>query len=223
MAYKLRLLVRIAALMFALAVALLSCSPRPGPSEGSLTYRGPVELSTEPGEYVAGTDILYVGASEGRAEFQIEGQPARKKIGDSLDWHGEAVDGVDLKLNLRVLLITEQSVHTGGTVAIEVRNASPRSMPVDTGSANKFTVAVTYAVEKGERIPGSLLSYEGKDEERGAVLGGVEGYPYRKAGDSIDWEGRLRDNVWLRLNLRVLFFNDKTLRVGGLATIWLER
>ena len=52
-------------------------------------------------------------------------------------------------------------------------------------------------------------------------MGGMEEYPYRKTGDSILWEGALRDGVCARLDLRVLQFDDKGLRVGGLVTLWI--
>jgi len=52
-------------------------------------------------------------------------------------------------------------------------------------------------------------------------MGGVEGYAYRKVGDSIFWEGSLRDGVYLRLDVRVVQFDDSGLRVTGLATIWI--
>lgn len=205
------------------AGAFSSCLAKPKTPEGGLLYKGPVEISVGPGHRIAGTDILYVGLSDGMgmAEFEIEGQRARKKVGDSLDWKGEPVAGVSLTLNLRVLLITEQAAHTGGTVAMTIAAPSPREIHLGEMDSPKFNMPVTYRVAKGEYIPGSLLSYQGRDEERGAQLGGIEEYPYRKTGDSIVWEGELRDNVFLRLDMRVLLFNENALHVGGLATVWL--
>ncbi len=200
-----------------------SCLRSGETAEGALTYTGPTEISLKPGETLPGTDIVYVGLSDSMAEFTIEGQKALKKAGDSLDWKGEPVDGVQLDLGLRLLLLTDQAVHTGGTVKIEVANAVLTAQPVDTESPIKFGVPVTYGVERGESIPGTLISYEERDEDKGVKLGGVEDYAYRKTGDSIVWEGKLRDNVWLRLDLRVLFSSDTSLHVGGTATVWLER
>ena len=79
---------------------------------------------------------------------------------------------------------------------------------------------MAYNVARGKYIPGTLVKYLGKEKE-GAHLEGVEGHPYRKIADSIVWEGKLRENVYLRLNLRVLFITEDTLRVGGMATIWI--
>lgn len=209
-----------AALMLA---ALAGCFLRGGAPAGALTYKGPAEISLKPGETLTGTDIVYVGLSDSMAEFTIEGQRALKKAGDSLDWKGEPVEGVKLDLGLRLLLLTDQTVHTGGTVDIEVANAEPVAQPVESESPIKFGVPVTYGIDRGEMIPGTLISYEERDEDRGAKLGGIEDYAYRKTGDSIVWEGKLRGNVWLRLDVRVLFYNETSLRVGGIATLWLEK
>ena len=204
-----------------LLAALLGCNLNPQPPSGALTYKGPTEVKVEPGKTVPGSDILYVGISDKMAEFKIGGQRALKKVGDSLDWQGTPTPGVQLELNLRILLVTEQALHAGGTIDVQVENPTPRAAALDTGSQTKFSVPVTYGVDLGKNIPGTLLAYQGRDEEKGAKLGGIADYPYRKMGDSVVWEGKLRDNVSLKLDLRVLFFNENSLRVGGVATLWL--
>jgi len=226
MAQKLRHLRRAAltlGLLLPILLVFMSCLSNPTPSLDTLVYKGPVEISVEPDEHLPGTDILYVGITNGMAEFEIEGQRALKKIGDSLDWHGTPIDGVELDLGLRVLLMTDQTVHAGGTITIKIDQPTPRESALDTASTTKFSVPVTYGVKPGDNIPGTLISYEEQEEGKGARLGGIKDYPYRKTGDSVVWEGKLQDNVALRLDLRVLFFNDNTLRVGGVATLWLEK
>ena len=81
-----------------------------------------------------------------------------------------------------------------------------------------YYAPVAYGMAPGALIPGTLYSYVGTTEE-GAELSGIEGYPYRKSGDSIIWNGKLRDGVYLKLNARVVQYDDKGLRVGGIATI----
>ncbi len=205
------------------AVALsVSCLRRPSLAPGSLLYKGPTELSVKPGESFPGTSLQYVGITDKMAEMRIEGQRALKKTGDSLDWSGSPSAGVQLDLAMRILLISEQSLHAGGTVSLEITDVDPQAGTVNSASETRFTVPVTYAVDKGEALAGTLITYEGRDEEKGARLGGIPDYPYRKTGDSIIWEGRLRDNVSLRLDLRVLLYSESTLRVGGTATIWVD-
>ena len=70
-------------------------------------------------------------------------------------------------------------------------------------------------------IPGTLYRYAGVNDE-GAELDGVEGYRYRKSGDSIVWSGKLRDRVYLDLHVRVIQYDEKGLRVGGIATILIS-
>jgi hypothetical protein len=91
---------------------------------------------------------------------------------------------------------------------------------VRTTSAVHYSGPVIYSVKLGQRIPGTTVTYEGHGED-GAQLGGTGDYPFRKEGDSVLWEGQLRDGVYLRLDVRAVQFDDRNLRVAGLATIWL--
>ena len=207
--------------LVAVLAALVSCLPEPTPDEGTLSYSGPIELSVEPGSEIPGTDLSYVGISDSMAEFIIADQKALKKIGDSLDWEGDPLKGIHLELGLRVLLITEQAVHTGGKVTLQIGGAAPEASDADAPEAAKFTVPVTYGVDLGESIPGTLITYQGRDPDKGARLG-IQDYPFRKVGDSIVWKGRLRSDALLELDLRVLYFNDESLHVGGLATVLLQ-
>ena len=200
-------------------LAFASCLPQKTQTEGELVYRGPIELAVEPGQKVTGTDILYVGLSDEMAEFIIADMQALKKVGDSLDWEGEPVAGARLQLNLRILLLGQEAVRTGGTISLEILDPVVEAATIPT-TGIKFAVPVTYGLKQGEAIPGTSITYRGRDESRGAELD-MEGYPYRRVGDSIVWEGKLRDDVGLQLDLRVLFFSEDTLRVGGLATLWL--
>jgi len=211
-----------ASVVYAAAALSTGCLRRPNLAPGSLLYKGPTELSVKPGQSFPGTGLQYVGMTDKMAEVRIDGQRALKKSGDSLDWSGSPSAGVQLDLAMRVLLVSEQSLHAGGTVTLEVADVNPQAAAVSSTSEIKFTVPVTYAVDKGETIAGTLITYEGHDEEKGAKLGGIPDYPYRKSGDSIVWEGKLRDNVSLRLDVRVLLYDENTLRVGGTATIWVD-
>lgn len=193
------------------------------PEADTLVYKGPVELSIDVGTTLVGTDILYVAALEdGRAEFQIDGTTATKKVGDSLNWSGEPMPGVALTFKLRLLIINEERVHAGGAITLTVTETAPEGSEVDESLPIRFAVPVTYGVERGELIPATAITYEGRDEANGAVLGGIDEYPYRQVGDSVVWTGRLREDVYLKLDLRVLYFSETTLRVGGIATIWLD-
>jgi hypothetical protein len=98
----------------------------------------------------------------------------------------------------------------------------PEAASIPTEPLVKYSNApVTYRVEKGDYIPGTLVKYLGKTEE-GIELSGVEGYPYRKLGDSIVWEGKLLAGMFLQLNVRVLFIAADFIRVAGTAALLIS-
>jgi hypothetical protein len=210
------------ALVFCALLYLLLAGCQNNTSTGALVYKGPVEFAVERGKNVPGTDIPLAGIADKTAEFTIGGQRALKKVGDSLDWKGATGKGVLLDLNLRVLLVSEQSAHLGGTASVEIESPQPQSQAIDGDAGTKFVMPVTYGVDVGKNIPGTLISYQERDADKGAKFGGIADYAYRKMGDSLVWEGKLRDNVKLKLDLRVLFFNENSVRLGGTATLWIE-
>jgi hypothetical protein len=204
-----------------LLVGVASCDldSEEGPAE--LTYTAPIEIGVKAGENLPGTSIRYVGQSEKGAEVLIAGQHAFKQKGDSLDWKGDPVEGVSVDLSLRILWFTEETLHLLGTGKVVVRQPDPQPALIQADGSLEFSNApVTYGVARNEYIPGTTIEYLGKEEE-GAYLGGIDGYPYRKGADSILWEGKLREKVYLRLNVRALYIGENSLRVGGTASIWI--
>jgi len=190
-----------------------------GPLE--LLYIAPFETGIEKGSDLPGTGIRYVGLSDKGAEILIDDQAAFKQKGDSLDWKGNPAENVRLDLTLRVLWFTEETLYVAGTARATVRDPVPEVASIPTEPPVKYSNApVTYRVEKGDSIPGTLVKYLGKAEE-GIELSGVEGYPYRKLGDSIVWEGKLKEKVFLLLNVRVIFIAADFIRVVGTATLLL--
>ncbi len=185
-----------------------------------LPYAGPVEVTIGQGEFLPGTDIQYLGQTDEGAEVSIGGQKATKKGGDSLDWRGDMVRGVDVDQTLRVALATEEALHTIGTVRVIVSNPQSQPEPANRAAPVHYKLPVGYHIETGGTIPGTTVAYLGKTEE-GAQLGNVEGYPYRKLGDSINWAGKLREGLWLELSLRTALITDSQLDVLGTADLWI--
>lgn len=185
-----------------------------------LTYKLPTALTVHVGAELPGTGIRYERMGKEGAEVTIKGQQALKRKGDSLDWSGSPIPGVSVDLRQRVAWYTEEDLHLVGTANIIVDGVRPQPTTSSSTSPVKYTGPVVYSVTKGKPIPGSTVIFEAQSPE-GVKLGGIEGYPYRKAGDSILWEGTLREGVRIRLDVRVLQFDDKVLRVGGLVTLWL--
>ena len=215
---------RIAVILVALAliVSLLPACQRKsigGPLE--LIYTAPFETGIEQGSDLPGASVHYVGLSDKGAEILIDDQTAFKQKGDSLDWKGRPVEDVDLDLTLRVLWFTEETLYVGGAAKVTLWNPTPEVASIPTEVPVSYSNApVTYRVEKGDYIPGTLVKYVSKQEE-GIELSGVEGYPYRKFGDSIIWEGKLREKVYLQLNVRVLLITESFINVTGTATLLL--
>ncbi len=200
---------------------LPACQRKPPGGPWELLYIAPFETGIKKGSDLPGTGIRYVGLSDKGAEILIDDQAAFKQKGDSLDWKGNPVENVHLDLSLRVLWVTEQTLHVGGTAKMTVRDPTPAVASIPTEVPTKYSNApVTYRVEKGDSIPGTLVKYVGKAEE-GIELSGIEGYPYRKLGDSIVWKGKLRERVFLQLNVRVVFIAEDFIRVAGTATLSL--
>ncbi len=207
------------AILALLTPGMVGCKPGTGGPVSELTYSAPLERGIRVGEELPGAPIRYVGLSGKEAEVLIAGERAFKQKGDSLDWHGSPAKSVELALSLRVLWYTEETLHVGGMAKVTVQDPNPVPGPITT-SPMEYHAPVAYTISRGGRIPGTTIEYLRKTE-KGAELSGVEGYPYRKLGDSIVWEGRLRDNVFLRLNVRTLFITEDSLHVGGMATIWI--
>jgi hypothetical protein len=186
-----------------------------------ISYTGPVEIGIDRGQFLPGTDVMYLAKSEEGAQVSIGGQQASKRIGDSLDWKGDMRSGVAVDESLRVVLITEATLHTAGTVRIDVTSPTPQTEPADESAPVHFKVPVAYQVARGNAIPGTVITYLGKTDQ-GAHLGNVEGYAYRQVGDSIAWAGRLREGVWISLVLRTALVRDNNLDVVGTADVWIQ-
>jgi hypothetical protein len=188
---------------------------------GKLTYKLPAELSIKVGNELPGTGIVYESMGTDGAHVIIKGQKALKRKGDSLDWRGNPVTGVSVDLKMRVAWYTDQELYLVGTAQIVVDGVAPRAAAIPSSLPIKYTGPVAYGLAQGATIPGSMVTYEGQATD-GAKLGGIEGYAYRKLGDSILWEGILRDRVYIRLDVRVAQFDEKGLRVAGLVTLWFS-
>ncbi len=206
--------------LIVLAALLGGCLVQPGAPSTRLSYTLPTTLTVKAGQALAGTDIIYQKMEGDNARVLIKGQPATKRKGDSVDWKGSPMSGVAVDMRLRVVWYTEEELRLAGTVKVSVDEVDPKAGTLRTTSPLHFTGPVAYGVAKGARIPGTTLYYEGQTEE-GAQLGGLGEYPFRKMGDSILWEGQLRPGVYIRLDVRAVQFDDRSLRVAGLVNLWL--
>jgi hypothetical protein len=185
-----------------------------------LSYAGPAEVGIDQGQFLPGTDIRYLGRTADGAQVSIGGKQALKKVGDSLDWKGDVLPGVNLDQTYRVVLIDEDVLHVAGTVRVAIEDPQPQAEPANESAPIHFKLPVAYRVDKDAAIPGTVVTYLGKTDQ-GARLGNIDGYEFRQAGDSIAWTGKLREGVWVDLVLRAALISDNSLDVVGTADVWI--
>ncbi len=204
---------------FLLPSALGGCLRESPKQPNPLVYNLPTTLTIAAGEKLPGTDIVYDYKDEDGAHLIIEGQRALKRKGDSLAASLHPHPGASVDLELRIGWFTDEELHLVGTAKSTIQDVNPVPGTISTSAPLQYSGPVAYGIAKGGVIPGSTIVFEEKTDE-GVKLGGIEGHPYRKVGDSIFWEGTLRDDIYARLNLRVVQASDSGIRVGGMVTLW---
>ena len=134
-------------------LAVSGCLRRPDEELDELRYQAPVTLTIKPGEYVPGTNIRYLGLTDDRAEFLIEGKKAVKSKGDSLDWRGTPVEGADVDLNLRVAWYDSETVRVIGTAKVIVDRPVPQAVNVPESTLMTYHAPVAYGMAPGALVP----------------------------------------------------------------------
>jgi hypothetical protein len=191
---------------------------------GALAFQGPLELGLEPGQAIRGTDIRLVRGGADGGEFEIAGLRAVRRLGDSLDFDGPwpGMQGVTYHLRLRVYRLTDGGVRAAGVQRVVIENVQPQRAAV-TLPREALRFPITVGANVGEDFAGLTLGYVGQDATRGAQLRGLPDgeYPYRKIGDSIDWQGRLRADIAIEYQLRMLYYQPSNARIGGVVLVAL--
>jgi hypothetical protein len=208
-------------------------APSPTPLGDTLSFVIPVYTrQLEPGDTVPGTRLHYVGRSGDAHQVTIDGLEATKRVGDSFIWHGVLAPGVYANYNLRLATAVLGALSVAGPVEIIVFNPEPSETsltPEITGAPIYYdNILVNDLIPPGRLIPGTTLIYEGittqgegQQASQMARLSGLSGYPLLALGDSLVWTGQLRDNVYIRYNLRVTAMNEDGLRLSGKAELWI--
>ena len=65
------------------------------------------------------------------------------------------------------------------------------------------------------------MTFEGA-ETGGAKFQNLDQIPFRERFDSVVWQGRLRERVSARYELRLLDFSDDRAILGGIVTVLFE-
>ncbi len=228
MRYPLRLI-----LLASVALVLLGCNvtppalPLPAGNTplpaGTLAYDAPVSLTIKTGATLPGTALAYNGKTDtGQARVMIAGQLAPKQTADSVDWQGSPAPNVNVKLATRVATFDDKAVTLVGTARIEITSVSLQAGGTPAPAQLEFSAPVSYNLKPKDFVPGTTLAYIGSTAN-GAQFSGVEGIPYRKELDSLQYVGRLSGKVFVRFDLRVVSFSESGAVLGGTAKITIEQ
>lgn len=231
-----KLLRQLSLLIVLLAVTTLACAvpglnpaPTPPPQatpEGDTLYlNARYNAPLQPGSAVPGTRIVYVQTVGDLHEFTIDGLQAYRQPGDSLTWRGVVAPGVFGDYRLRLQSDFLGRLEAEGPVELAILNPAPVEVPpTQTPAAAIHVSGITanYYVPQGARIPGTTLVYEGLQNDL-AELSGTAGYPFFAADDSLLWSGQLRDNVYIRYDLRISALDEEGLALTGTAELWATR
>lgn len=206
----------------------------PTPMGDTISYLAPAyATSLQPGESVPGTQLTYIGSTDGGYEVSIDGQRAIKRTGDSFYWSGIIGPGVFANYNLRLTTGFFGGMPVAGPVEIIVLFPQAHALPLSDDPEAELhlgNIVVDYHVPLDNVIPGTTLVYQGM-ETQGlgnqnttlARIGGLSGYPNLAVGDSLVWMGRIRDNVAIRYNLRAISFDETTIRLVGTGELWITK
>lgn len=199
------------------------------PIEDTLTLLAPAfATSLQPGETVPGTGLTYIGRSGDAYEVSIDGLNAFKRSGDSFFWSGVIAPSVFANYKLRLTTSLFGGLPVAGPVELLVLFPEPAELPEIGQVDAKYhfsNLFVDYKVPAGSQVPGTTLFYEGVEglgaDDQLARFGGLSGYPYLAVGDSLVWNGRLRDNVFIRYNLRTISFDEGQIHLVGTGDLWI--
>lgn len=187
-----------------------------------ISFDGPITITIQAGTTLPGTTMAYNGkAPDGRAIMILNGAQSLKATADSVNWTGALVLFSLVDLKLRVLTYDENNITLAGTIHLVVQEPNPTAGNLPVNRLGEFTIPVTYTVNRGAFIPGTNVSYVGA-KTGGAEFTNLDQVPYRERFDSVVWQGHLRERIALRLDMRVLDFNDDRAVLGGTAQVIFE-
>ena len=221
------LILPILAAVVALALFVSGCDALPfAPTTplppNTLAYDAPVSLDIKTGTTLPGTTIAYSGKTATDAgQILIAKLAAPKQIGDTVDWEGTPASNVSVKLSTRVATFDEQTIKLVGTGNVEIKNVTVKAGGAPGTVLMEFNAPLSISLNKNDAIPGSNVTYAGSTTD-GAQFLGVDGYPYRKPLDSLQYVGRVNPKVFLKLDLRVTSFSDSSVLLVGTAIIKIE-
>ncbi|HSM58274.1 MAG TPA: hypothetical protein VK879_19125 [Candidatus Sulfomarinibacteraceae bacterium] len=197
--------------------------PEPTPEGDTILFNAPYNVRLQPGATIPGTNVRYVQSVGDVHELSIDGLQAYRQVGDSVTWRGIVAPGVYGDYRLRLRSDFGGNLRAEGEVSLAVLNPAPVEIPpTQTPDASIYFAGmpISYFVPEGYRVPGTTLIFQGVQNDL-AELSGTASYPFFARDDSLLWLGKLRDNVYVRYNLRVSSLNQSGLGLSGTAELWV--
>ena len=203
--------------------------PTPTPLGSTLNYEitnNQFEVTLAPGQVIAGTQLQFIGKQSNVFTVSIDGLTAGKQEGDSFNWQGIIGPGAtaDYRLNL-LPTFTDNELKANGNVTITIFEPEPKESgaPQRTDQVLQFdNMPLDFIVPVGGTIPGTTLVFEGESNNV-VTFSGTQGLPTYILGDSVLWNGFLRDNIYVLNNLEIKQMEPNGLHVAGNATLWIYR
>ncbi len=190
----------------------------PEPQTDQLRLRGVNRDTIQPGKNLPGTDLVLVEIRESDAVFaKPGGETAVRRFGDSVKFDGPwaNVSDTDYNVSGRIIRVNPGDVHVVSVYSITISDTAPARAPLAMTPGTPYTLVLR--ARTGAPIRGTTLHYRGRTDSGDARVDGLDGDSWGQfsAMDSIRWSGLLREDLAVSYNMRILFYTDTDIYLGG--------
>ena len=194
----------------------------PEPRTDQLHLRGINRDTIQLGGKMPGTDLTLTEIRDADAVFtKPGGATAVRRFGDSVKFDGPwaQVPGTDYNVSGRIIRINPGEVHVVSVYSITIANTAPASAPLTITPGTSYTLMLRARADAP--IRGTTLYYRGRADNGDAKVEGLDDDSWGQfsAMDSIRWSGLLRDDLAVSYNMRILFFTDSDIYLGGIVQL----
>lgn len=195
---------------------------QPTPGQGPVIFSGIDQIRLQPGDPLPGTDIALHSLSANAAEFSFAQSGIRSlRPGDAVRYAGpwSRVAETEYRYHGRVIRVSDTEVTLGAFYSLKIHAVDPVPGNPQANDGTVYTVLIRTAA--GDDIAGTSLAYAGRHADGGAHISGLGSGTYAQfaVGDSLDWSGQLRPDLGVRYNLRVVFYTNSYIQLGGTVTL----
>lgn len=193
----------------------------PAPDTQAVRYRGVEHQRLAPGSLVPGTDIRLEGIENEGAVFAFADLKTRKIVGDAVNYQGPWHDlpRTDYIRTSRIIRLTDTEVYLVSWYSLTISGVAPSTQSVPMSAELPYTALVR--ANRDSHIPGTMLTFRGRTPSGAARIEGQadDTYGQFQVLESVQWSGQLRDDLMVRYNMRVIFYTDAYVQLGGFVTL----